>query len=238
VAEYLVVRNVRVRAANALTSMQVVGGAPLSAAHLFGHALALRAQVPEQMAGVVLVHHDRELLADRGAFNKLLPQQRRGASFTYSKNRLDYSSKSQGRPDLSLQVTASMHLEVSLVFKFLDEAPSVNMVSEFFASARFAGGVIERFDTPAIVGNCEDALLHIRRGFVVTDRSDLAREGAGGVLTPDALAEQLMAGNHTWLSVACVGYAAITDIVHRPGARGPRLGDSDRDQLADGYPHA
>ena len=110
---YLVIPSMRVQGANIVSSQIAVGGPPVSAALLFAHAMALKADLGVEVLGVALIHHSIEPLGQRfyGVFS---PQQRRAAALTFT-NRPDRDYSSKNKQALSLQPTASAHLRISLI---------------------------------------------------------------------------------------------------------------------------
>jgi CRISPR-associated protein Csy2 len=218
---YLVIPSMRVQAANIVSSQIAVGGPPVTAALLFAHAMALKADLGVEVLGVALIHHSIEPLGQR-FYGVFFPQQRRAAALTFS-NRPDRDYSSKNKQALSLQPTASAHLRVSLIVELDGPVISPDSVKRFLSSAKFSGGVLTGHDPIVQFDDLQDALESIRSGFAVLDRRDLLEQP--GVSNPaeamvEMLGTQRAAGDeNAWLSATCVGYAAITEFAARQGAR-------------------
>jgi CRISPR-associated protein Csy2 len=90
-------------------------------------------------------------------------------------------------------------------------------------AARFSGGVINRFGKPKLYMSAEQAFESIRSGFVVIDRKELLEPKHGkdqAQLLVEALGTaQRNDPDRSWMTAACIGYAAITPFEKRAGAR-------------------
>ncbi len=223
---YLLFPHVRVQAANMVSASFLLGGPPIFAAYGLGEALCYRLGGGAKVTGMMFVHHDREALGQTfyGAFS---PQQRRGAAFTFGKsaNGSDYSSKNKHA--LSLQPVACAHLRVSIIWE-LENVYATEEARDFLHQSRLAGGLVTGHGEIAFTESFHEALNLIGNGYVVVDRRDLLEESGKNQaeLLVKALGTMPTAGgDDTWLSAACLGYAAVTPFERRGGAR-------------DGYTHA
>ena len=216
---YLVIPSLRVADANLINTNFLVGGVPVMASMMLGHALG-RA-IGNQALGVVYIHHD---LVPNGEwqFGVLFPQQRRSATYMFERGRSgDYASGSHG-PTLSLQPVATGTVRASLIVEFEHPVSSTEEVHAFLGRARLAGGRIDRHGDVGVHVDAGDALAALRTGYAVMDRRDL-------MLMPD-IADPLQAmvdrlgrrstsPDETWLSATHLGYAPITPIEARDGSR-------------------
>ena len=231
---YLLIQNMRVQSANMHHASFLIGGPPVMPAYLFGHAMGR--ELGFNVTGAVLVHHQMTPLGQLfyGTFS---PQQRRAAALTFTnKAGKDYSSKNQQA--LSLQPVACAHLRMSILLE-VDDAPGSEAVKCFLSGrappgrdpALGNGSVGGRFSGGQIVGqglvdsfeSIDDALKHVSTGYFVMDRKDLL-EPRGGNNQADLLIGHLgrmpdKESGDSWLSAACVGYAATTPFEQRDGAR-------------------
>lgn len=224
---YLLIPSIRVQSANIVSSQIAVGGPPVTAALMFAHAMALKADLGVEVLGVALIHHSIEPLG-QWFYGVFYPQQRRAAAFTFTNSPAkDYSSKN--KQALSLQPTASAHMRISLIIELDRPVTAPDSVSRFLGSAKFSGGVVTGHDSIAQFDEMDDALEHVQTGFAVLDRRDLL-DPSHCANPAQAMVESLgrareSGDEDSWLSATCVGYAAITDFEAKQGAR-------------EGYPHA
>lgn len=169
-SRYAVIPRIRVQNANMQSNGFLLGGVPLMAANMFAHHLAR--QLGTQDQGIIYIHHDQQRLGGQ-AYGKFTPAQRRGAVFIGKK---DYSSKNKYA--LSLQPTASCHLEFSLIIKFASSRISPEKLTNILKRSRFAGGQIIEFSdiTTHSDNELETALKKIKTGFAILDRQDLLIE--------------------------------------------------------------
>lgn len=169
-SRYAVIPRIRVQNANMQSNGFLLGGVPLMAANMFAHNLAR--QLGTQDQGIIYIHHDQQRLGGQ-AYGKFTPAQRRGAVFIGKK---DYSSKNKYA--LSLQPTASCHLEFSLIIKFASSRLSPEKLTHILKRSRFAGGQIIEFSEISThnENELEAALKKIKTGFVILDRQDLLIE--------------------------------------------------------------
>lgn len=220
-SHYLTIPHIQVQAANLSNSNLVTGGPQLMAAHLLAEALARNAQFRSKVTGILYVHHHITPLGEK-VYGVFRPQQRRAAAFTFTnKKGKDYSSTNPHA--LSLQPTASAHLQLSLVIELSGYESPAEPVDKFLRRARFAGGSILNHGPVVGGGSIEEATEGIRSGYVILDRRDLMTTGHGA--TPvdrlvTALGQWPSAGddNH-WLSATCVGYAGLSPFENRAGIR-------------------
>lgn len=215
-SRYVVIPRMRVQNANMQTNGFLLGGVPLFAANMFAHHLAR--QLGTQEEGIIYIHHDQQRLGGQ-AYGRFTPAQRRGAVFIGKK---DYSSKNKYA--LSLQPTASCHLEFSLVIKFSSSRISPEKLTNILKRSRFAGGQIIEFleITTHAENELETALKKIKTGFAILDRQDLLieyqqRKKINRVqaftqllaLKADALRTFFNDQNLSWISATNLGYALL-----------------------------
>ncbi|MCK4102230.1 type I-F CRISPR-associated protein Csy2 [Acinetobacter radioresistens] len=226
-SRYVVIPRMRVQNANMQTNGVLLGGVPLFAANMFAHHLAR--QLGTQEEGIIYIHHDQQRLGGQ-AYGRFTPAQRRGAVFIGKK---DYSSKNKYA--LSLQPTASCHLEFSLVIKFSSSRISPEKLTNILKRSRFAGGqIIEFLDITTHAENeLETALKKIKTGFAILDRQDLLieyqqRKQISRVqaftqllaLKADALRVFFNDQNLSWISATNLGYALLEPLTdQRAGIR-------------------
>lgn len=226
-SRYVVIPCMRVQNANMQSNGVLLGGVPLFAANMFAHHLAR--QLGTQEEGIIYIHHDQQRLGGQ-AYGRFTPAQRRGAMFIGKK---DYSSKNKYA--LSLQPTASCHLEFSLVIKFSSSRISPEKLTNILKRSRFAGGqIIEFLDITTHAENeLETALKKIKTGFAILDRQDLLveyqqRKQMNRVqaftqllaLKADALRTFFNDQNLSWISATNLGYALLEPLTdQRVGIR-------------------
>lgn len=226
-SRYVVIPRMRVQNANMQTNGVLLGGVPLFAANMFAHHLAR--QLGTQEEGIIYIHHDQQRLGGQ-AYGRFTPAQRRGAVFIGKK---DYSSKNKYA--LSLQPTASCHLEFSLVIKFSSSRISPEKLTNILKRSRFAGGQIIEFLEITIhaENELETALKKIKTGFAILDRQDLLieyqqRKQINRVqaftqllaLKADALRAFFNDQNLSWISATNLGYALLEPLTdQRAGIR-------------------
>ena len=197
-----------------------MGGPPVFAAYGLGEALCFHLGGGAKVTGMALIHHNREALG-QSFYGVFSPQQRRAAAFTFGKsaNGSDYSSKNPHA--LSLQPVACAHLRVSIIWK-LEQVAGVMEAREFLHRARLSGGLVTGHGEIVLEDSLEAAFDRVGNGYVVTDRRDMLEDKGKNQaeLLVEVLGAQPAAGeDNTWLSAACLGYAAITPFEHRSGAR-------------------
>ncbi|MFA2915505.1 type I-F CRISPR-associated protein Csy2 [Acinetobacter pittii] len=226
-SRYVVIPRMRVQNANMQSNGLLLGGVPLFAANMFAHHLAR--QLGTQDEGIIYIHHDQQRLGGQ-AYGRFTPAQRRGAVFIGKK---DYSSKNKYA--LSLQPTASCHLEFSLVIKFSSSRISPEKLTNILKRSRFAGGQIIEFleITTHAENELETALKKIKTGFAILDRQDLLikyqqRKQINRVqaftqllaLKADALRTFFNDQNLSWISATNLGYALLEPLTdQRAGIR-------------------
>ena len=226
-SRYVVIPRMRVQNANMQSNGLLLGGVPLFAANMFAHHLAR--QLGTQDEGIIYIHHDQQRLGGQ-AYGHFTPAQRRGAVFIGKK---DYSSKNKYA--LSLQPTASCHLEFSLVIKFSSSRISPEKLTNILKRSRFAGGQIIEFleITTHAENELEAALKKIKTGFTILDRQDLLieyqqRKQINRVqaftqllaLKADPLRTFFNDQNLSWISATNLGYALLEPLTdQRAGIR-------------------
>ncbi len=222
---FLYLPRIRVQAANAFATSWLINTAPVMALNMFAHNLGRN--ICAFPTGVAVVHHDAQLLGERGAsfYGRFYPQQRRGATFI---NWDDYSSKNEHA--LSLQPTASCHLTLSLVLAF-DDGIDIDAVKDFMKSARISGGQVIDYGDPEVIPDEENLRRRLKTGFWIIERPDLM-QAQGNPLDAVIRATGVRQGgaetgrmSNSWLVPTVLGYAAITGFKQRGGVR-------------EGYPHA
>ncbi|MGK7734363.1 type I-F CRISPR-associated protein Csy2 [Acinetobacter baumannii] len=229
-SRYVVIPRMRVQNANMQSNGLLLGGVPLFAANMFAHHLAR--QLGTQDEGIIYIHHDQQRLGGQ-AYGRFTPAQRRAATYI---NMQDYiGKKSAKRPILSLQPTASCHLEFSLVIKFSSSRISPEKLTNILKRSRFAGGQIIEFleITTHAENELEAALKKIKTGFAILDRQDLLieyqqRKQINRVqaftqllaLKADALRAFFNDQNLSWISATNLGYALLEPLTdQRAGIR-------------------
>lgn len=229
-SRYVVIPRMQVQNANMQTNGVLLGGVPLFAANMFAHHLAR--QLGTQEEGIIYIHHDQQRLGGQ-AYGRFTPAQRRAATYI---NMQDYiGKKSAKRPILSLQPTASCHLEFSLVIKFSSSRISPEKLTNILKRSRFAGGQIIEFleITTHSENELETALKKIKTGFAILDRQDLLieyqqRKQINRVqaftqllaLKADALRAFFNDQNLSWISATNLGYALLEPLTdQRAGIR-------------------
>lgn len=216
---YLVIPSLRVAEANLINTNFLVGGVPVMAGMMLGHALGRT--IGNLALSVAYIHHD---LVPNGEwqFGVLYPQQRRSATYMFERGRSgDYASGSPG-PTLSLQPVATGTVRASLIVEFEDPVSSTEDVIAFLAKARLAGGRIDRHGEVGVHIDAGEALAALRTGYVVMDRRDLmpmpdSVDPLQAIV--DRLGRRSTSPDETWLSATHLGYAPITPIEARDGSR-------------------
>ncbi|MFU8927835.1 type I-F CRISPR-associated protein Csy2 [Acinetobacter puyangensis] len=233
-SRYVVIPRIRVQNANMQSNGFLLGGAPLMAASMFAHHLAR--QLGTQDQGIVYIHHDMQRLGGQ-AYGRFTPAQRRGAVFIGKK---DYSSKNKYA--LSLQPTASCHLELSLVLRFATSRINLEKLTAILKRSRFAGGqIIEHAEISTHDDqDFEKALTEVKTGFVLLDRQDLLIQYQQQqqlnriqaftqllALKSDHLRTFFNDASLSWLSATNLGYALLeTPTDQRSGIRQAQDQDS------------
>lgn len=207
---YLLIKKMKVRQANALTSHYAITSAPIMAANLFAHAMGIALDIPH--SGLAYLHHDGRYLSEhdyRAEFWLMQFQQRRAATY------IDKKDYAQGTQSLALQPVANINLSLSLVIEF-PTPPDEEVVRTFLTNGRFAGGVIEGFSDIVIFDEFDEAgYLRIPgNGYWLIDRSDCL-EGGNPV---EKMIERLGTKssdddeqNNSWITPIIAGYALISE---------------------------
>lgn len=235
-SRYAVIPRIRVQNANMQSNGLLLGGVPLFAANMFAHHLARQLGTTDE--GIIYIHHNQQRLGGQ-AYGRFTPAQRRGAVFIGKK---DYSSKNKYA--LSLQPTASCHLEFSLVIKFSSSRISPEKLTHILKRSRFAGGQIIEFleITTHAENELEAALKKIKTGFAILDRQDLLieyqqRQQINRVqaftqllaLKVDTLRAFFNDQNLSWISATNLGYALLEPLTdQRAGIRQAQDQETDR----------
>ncbi|WP_018871531.1 MULTISPECIES: type I-F CRISPR-associated protein Csy2 [unclassified Thioalkalivibrio] len=231
---YLALPHLQVQQANALSTQWMISLCPVMAAVLMSHALGRALKV--QPSGVAIIHHDAYLRAESFGDDRH-PHQFRASTYIDGD---DYSSHSKD-PTLSLQPTATMDLEWSLVLRFDEDLPerALRKVHTFLQRGRLAGGLIVDYRDPVLgyslkgrSGGDRSNWGVIDRvvggGHILADRSSLLTgKGphtridrllalAGNDPDPEASGAQPFSG---WLTPAVLGYALTSSVESRANVR-------------------
>lgn len=216
---YLLIKNMKVRGANALACHYAISPAPIMASNLFAHALGRALDMPH--LAVAYLHHDGRYHAESDPvadFKKTVFQQRRAATYI---NKDDYA---QGTTSLSLQPVANISLKVSIVIEFA-QLPDADVARRFITQGRFAGGVIESFRDIVVFDEYdEQGFLAIPgNGYWLVDRSDCLEGDDPAQSLVEQLAKKPSSGsdeNNSWLTPIVAGYSLIsTPVDQLPGVR-------------------
>ncbi len=232
---YAIIPHIRVQNANMQSNGFLLGGVPLMAANMFAHHLAR--QLGTQDQGIIYIHHDQQRLGGRTTYENFIPAQRRGAVFINEKDYAKGDGKGYAKENinLSLQPTASCHLEFSLIIKFASSRISPEKLTNILKRSRFAGGQIIEFSdiTTHSDNELETALKKIKTGFVILDRQDLLLEYQQRnqinriqaftqllALKSDPLRTFFNDQSLSWISATTLGYALLeTATNQRTGIR-------------------
>lgn len=234
--DYLLLPRLEVRTANAQSTWWLINAAPVMAANLFAHNLGRKTGFFPQRVGIL--HHDAQFLGEV-FYRQFRPQQRRGAIYI---NGDDYSSKNKHA--LSMQPTASCHLNLTLALAFdaVDGTPPVPEVEDFLAGARLAGGQIVSHGKPTTAGSLPELREALPFGYWIVERPDLMAAPDSAADPLDALIDACSRPRRrrpetadnaepsrrpdSWVVPTTLGYALLGEpTTDRPGAR-------------EGYPHA
>jgi len=209
---FIVIPHIEVQRANALATPWAITMTPVFAYTMFAHAIGCDLDaIPDAVA---IIHHDAQFLAETDLFKGFgfYPHQFRGSGYI---DHGDYSSKNKHA--LSLQPTASMNTEVSLVLFFEDSNPSIASVSNSLRKRHLAGGLIISNHEPRLMDTWSDVLQSISSGFILTDQSFELSGGDGRISRLIDL--MYLDKGDRWLSPSVLGYAAITPFESRKNAR-------------------
>lgn len=232
--DYLLLPRLEVRHANAVSSYWAISPEVVLAARQMVHALARQLGVVEQETGVALIHHHVEMLGEKLPKDQYFrPQQRRGAIYIDGH---DYSDKNKYA--LSIQPGATMHLRITLIARFRGGTPlDLSEVRRFLRGGRLAGGQVVEHGEVEVLQRESAVWERLRAGHLVLGRPDLLQPAEpdrdisdsffralvqGGVEdTSEDETKDNWAGDQRvpWLVPATLGYAAITQIERRRGAR-------------------
>ena len=179
--KYVLLNNLEVRHANAMVNQYMVCPAIPMTVRQFSHALAMAVDAKNEESGAAIVYHDVQMLGQRGKYG-FSPQQRRGAVLI---NNRDYPG---GSKSLSMQPVATMHLRVSVVIRFSDDAYlDSEDIERFLHSARLGGGVLQPnterphpFDI-RLFDDISELSAALKSGYLLIDRRDLL-EGQDDIL--------------------------------------------------------
>lgn len=241
---YLVLRRAWAWHSNTLLTRGLVGGPPVMAACLLGHALErhLRSEggaADVQITGTAIVVHERHLLSESDG-RALQFQQRRGASLVSERKArsLDYPKSASGVA-LSLQAIAEAHWCVSLVYEVsgarCETDTLMRQVQRMLRGARLAGG---RLEVPPgalrVHERAVDAIEAIGNGWLVEDLSEAVLGCEGDPVTHgrdrvadlvDAVLEPRARNDRVAMRAAAVlGYATIEAPVPAQSRQGVREG--------------
>lgn len=218
---YILFPHVRVQNANIATTSFLIGGAPIMAAYGLGCALCHALKGGARIGGVALIHHSRQDLGEK-FYGKFHPQQRRAASYSYDQKAPtnDYVGSSLS---LSLQPVACAHMTASIVWQ-VQNVVDLTAARAFLEQCRLAGGTVVGHGPIEFLDDIATAFSRLKSGYVLLDRRDIMKEASSAKNHAQALVEALGTihpgeEDKAWLSAACVGYAAISELAPRPGAR-------------------
>lgn len=244
---YIVLRRAWARHANLVAGPAILGGPPVMAATLLGHAIERRLRVrvddpafgTASVAGMAMAVHERAI-AGEVHYGAVQFQQRRGASFVVERKprSKDYAG-TQGYA-LSLQPTAEAHWCLSVVFEvIIDQCVPGDSVCraavQALHGARLAGGRLEIAAGGISVHEAvAGAFLRVGPGWYVVDLSAdaLGVEDASvghGKSRVDALVDAILpvrSGDEAWnvRAAAVLGYGAIEAPVPADSREGVREG--------------
>jgi CRISPR-associated protein Csy2 len=221
---YLILRNVVIRQANALSSNYIINAAPIMAINLFAHNLGLK--TGNETTGVAIIHHDAQMLGETGdSFYSFAPQQRRAATF------IDENDYVKGSQTLSLQPTASIHLKLSLLIE-MKHNPDLKDLEKLLRTGRLAGGRIECVGNVSAYAEFDESVESAlpKTGFWLVERQDLMKKHAnpleammaaiGKTSRKSKTAEgEEEAPSDSWLVPTVLGYAATSEFEARTGVR-------------------
>lgn len=229
---YVLIPHIKVQRANALTAAWAISPAPVFACTMLAHALGC--DVGIQPVAVGIIHHDAQFLAEKELPKGFgyYPHQFRAATYI---DKEDYAEQKKANksapplkktPALSLQPTATMHIELSLILAFTDDCPNSREISEALTVRRIAGGLIIDFDKPVILNQLTEehsVFSNLKSGFWLIDRSDeLLNEKSGRVATLLHLINdkpEPSEAKRRFLTAATLGYTTITDFAERKNVR-------------------
>ena len=190
------------------------------AAYGLGEALCHAVGAGAVLKRVAFIQHDRQDLGEV-SYGRLIPHQRRAASFTYGVMVKDDYAGATGI--LSLQPVATAHMTVSIVWE-IDNLAESGKAADFLEHCRFAGGRVIEHGKVQCCADAEEAFALLQTGFVLLDRRDIMqREMEKGANQAEvfvaALGGETLDSRNAWLSATSVGYASISPLADRPGAR-------------------
>lgn len=230
--EYVLIGNIDVRAANAMSNQLLVNAAPVMPAVMFAHSLGLERKLGVMPNGVALIHHDAQFCSELGEYGVVCFQQRRGAAL------IDDADYAKGSNSLSLQPVANVHLMVSLLLRF-PRPVNIGRLGEILSELRLSGGTAVSYSGIDSASDVGEILAKVSGGFWVVDRSDLMPAGVDPVVSlinavgykaescersddddPMGLDGENEVEVNSWVVPTTVGYALISDIENRGGVRG------------------
>lgn len=201
---YLIIPNIQVQRANALSTSWSISTCPIFAVTMFCHALGK--ETGEMPDGVLVVHHNSQLLVENVANkygNNFYPHQYRGATYIDKK---DYASG----VSLSSQPTCAFHWSVSIIMHFEDDMPSHSKIDAFLKERHLAGGLIVKHDKIQVLDS--DDISQIRKyvgaGHIVKDASILLNTKNRVRSMVELMGDTQ--NNRKWLMPAVMGYALLT----------------------------
>lgn len=230
---YLVLKNLQAHHVNAMNTWYCVG-APSPTAFV-GLSIALEHRFDVEVDGVAILHQGFEAegrLENSYGRREFHPNQVRGlptpTNFSDRGSSLALSDQPMvhGIYDVSLVIRVRSDDQQSL-----DDAIGRGELQQWLlGTAKIAGGIVQRMDTPQVVGDLVglESTLKKTNGFWVMDRRDLLEEGArqdgedqldAAVRCLFAPAEKTENDRRPWLSMTSVGYHRVTDYAQRHGAR-------------------
>ena len=218
---YVLIPRIKVQNANAMSGYWAMSSEVVMAARQMMHAFSRKVDEGEGECGVSIIHHTFQYLGNT-ANGQYSPQQRRGSNFIDKSDYAGGSSKS-----LSMQPTSSMHLKVSLVFRYEDAVIDEDDLNDCLLRAKLAGGTIIGHSKIKTFESADEVINYVGNGFVIDERYDFDEL----VDKPEQMIEKMFDltsppsklnerdEKDSWIVPAVLGYAEISDKKHREGSR-------------------
>lgn len=168
---YVILPKIAVQHINVVQNSMFVSPHSMTAVALFLHALSRKTEI-EQNA-FAFIQHDAYLDADEYAeFGRevICPHQKKGGTFF---DDADYSSHSPGEPVVSLQPTVSANIDFSLILRYGDTIPDLDIITDFLRDGKFQGGRIRSYGKPFLLKDNSRLRNVVRTGYFVADRNAL-----------------------------------------------------------------
>lgn len=168
---YAILPKISVQHINVVQNSMFVSPHSMTAVSLFLHAISRKTEI-EQNA-FALIQHDAYLDADEYAeFGRevICPHQKKGGTVF---DDADYSSHSLGEPVVSLQPTVSANIDFSLILRYGDTIPDLDIIADFLRDGKFQGGCIRSYGKPFLLKDNSRLRNIVRTGYFVADRNAL-----------------------------------------------------------------